>query len=187
MLTLAQLQAIKAAILADPTLASHSMDGDGNGAIADAMNVLASPVVFAWRTNVPVQEVFDTIDWTKYTPSDAGDATVTYSNRLLLIQTKQMNLQNILIGRDSIDASKPNVRAGLRDSVIQLPAGAAGAYVTAAGANASTLLGALIRKATRAEALLASGTATTGPVTASLLTFQGLINSTDIDQARHAA
>src|SRR4051812_23208217 len=60
-LTPAQIQTLKAAILADPTLANQPMDGNGNGAIADALNALASPVFIVWKTNVSIREIGDNI------------------------------------------------------------------------------------------------------------------------------
>jgi hypothetical protein len=183
-LPLAQLQALKAEILADGVLAAQPNTPDGNFAIADALNALAAPAFAVWRSNVPVKDVFDAINWALYTPVDAPDGTGVHQERLLIIQTKQMNLQNMLIGRDAIDAGKANIRAGLRDAVIQVPAGASGAAVAPGGASGATVLNALTRSATRAEKVLATPNQTTGAVSAGLLNFEGKVSYLDVEAAR---
>ena len=92
-----------------------------------------------------------------------------------------MNLQKLTIGRETVYASKVNVRKGLQDAVTQLPAGTAGAYVSAGGAAGVTVLTAMLRNATRAEKLLNTGTSTTGTVTANLLGFEGTVMDRDIE------
>lgn len=183
-LTTAQLQALKADIAADPVLAAKPLNSDGAFDIAAAYNLIASPAFPVWATNASVAAVYDAIDWDKFTPIDAPDNTATYTNRLLAIQTKQMNLQNMLTGRDRIDASKARTRVGLRDAVIQLPAGAGGAMVTAGGTSGANVLNALTRNATRAEKLLATPNVTTGTVTAGILNFEGSLSYQDIEAAR---
>ena len=185
-LTPAQQATLKAAIIADGALNAQPNTADGAFAIADALNLLASPTVTVWRTNAPVQDIFDAIDWTKYTPTDAPDNTATFTNRALAIQTKQMNLQNMLVGRDSVNANKLNVRAGLRDAVIQLPSGVAGAFVTSGGASGVTVLTACTRPALRIEAILSGVSATTGTVTAFLIGYEGTINYQDVYAARNS-
>lgn len=189
-LTTAQLQALKADILADQTLANQPMTSAGSQVIAAAYAVVGNLDV--WRTDAPVSAIYDAIDWTKFTPTGAmddaslTDATVAARRQaqLLAIQTKQMNLQNMLQGRTTVDASKANIRAGLRDAVIQLPAGTNGAGVAAGGTNGTTVLNALVRKANRFEALYATTQATTGAVTANLLVVEGQVTSDQIQQAR---
>ena len=75
-MTPAQLTTLKAAIVANATWNAFPLNTDGAFAIAKLLNVTASPVQNLWRTNVPVADVFDAIDWTKYTPADAADTTV---------------------------------------------------------------------------------------------------------------
>lgn len=180
-MTPAQIAAVAADILANGDLNSHPRTYAGAQAITALYNTATATDV--WRTEAPVQGIYDAINWSAYTPNDAPDNTATYTNRVLNIQTKQMNLQNILQGRSTVDASKANLRAGLRDAVIALPAGAGGANVSAGGAGGATVLAACIRKATRIEKLFATQTATTGAVTANLLTFEGAITSDDVQQA----
>ena len=192
MLTLAQNAAIKADIAANIDLSVIPAGSDGSFEIARLYNLPAAPAYMVWRTNALTKDIFDAIDWTKYTPADAPEATGIYTARAMAIQTKQMNLQNILTGRDQLDTSKPSIRAGLRDAVIQLPAGANGANISAGGGNGATagvtVLTACTRAATRIEKLLstsppAAGTVT-GPVTAGLLGFEGVVTYPLIEEAR---
>lgn len=182
-LTPAQLVALRADILADGVLNQIPRNDDGFIAIAAAYNALASPDFLVWGTNVPVSAILDAITWSAYTPNDTPDATVTFTNRALVVQTKQMNLQTMLQGRQSIDASKANIRAGLRDAVVAIPAGAAGASVVAGGASGATVLAACTRKATRAEKFFNAGSATTGGTTANLLGNEGLLSMSDVSSA----
>lgn len=181
-MTPAQLATLKADILANGDTSTQPMNSAGNFAIQALYNAASTTDV--WRTEAPVKDIYDAIDWSKFTPSDAADGTAIYTNRILLIQTKQMNLQNILQGRTTVDASKANLRAGLRDAVIALPAGASGASVAAGGASGVTVLTALTRKATRFEKLFATASAATGTVTANLLVLEGDLSIADIQQAR---
>lgn len=180
-MTPAQLQAIKGDIAADPVMSALPRNGDSNYEIARLYNLPPAVAMTVWRTECPVKLIDDAIDYSKYTPVDVPDSTVLQTNRLLTIQTKQMNLQKLTIGRETVDASKVNVRKGLQDAVTQLPAGTAGAYVSAGGAAGVTVLTAMLRNATRAEKLLNTGTSTTGTVTANLLGFEGTVMDRDIE------
>ena len=183
-LTPAQNAIIKADIAANADMNTLANNSDGSYEIARLYNLQASPAFNVWRTNTPTKDIFDTIDWTKYTPTDAPEATGIYTARALAINVKQMNLQNMTVGKDTIDTSKANIRAGLRDAVIQLPSGTSGALTAAGGASGATTLAACIRTATRLEKLLSTGSATTGSTTANLLGFEGNVSYQDIDTAR---
>ena len=182
-LTTAQTATLKSDILAksatgqplEALFAASNWD-----AIADFYNALASPNFPVWRTDAPVDDIFNAMTWANYTPVDAADNTVTFSNRALLIQTKQMNLQNMLIGRSTVDATKANVRAGLRDAVIALPAGAGGAAVSAGGASGATVLTACTRSGRVIEKLLTTGSQTTGTTTADVMGYQGTVSGRDV-------
>ena len=179
-LTSAQLATLKASIASNSgTLATAIAQRDGP-VISAFYNAIASPAFSVWRTNVKSQEIFDTITWANFTPNDAADGTAIFTNRLLVIQTKQMNLQNMLIGRDIVDMSKSNIRAGLRDAVISLPAGTGGASVSAAGASAVTLLTVCVRNSTVGEKLFTLGSQTTGTVTADVMGFEGNLSGQNI-------
>lgn len=179
-LTNAQNLTLKADITANAGALGNAIIERNGPLIAAFYNAIASPDFFVWQTKAPVSLIFDSINWDKFTQADPADSTVLQSNRLLIVQTKQMNLQNMLIGRDTIDASKVNIRAGLRDATTALPTGAAGAVISASGASAATLLTALLRKATVLEKLLNVGSATTGAVTGNLLGVEGAISGDQI-------
>jgi hypothetical protein len=184
MLTPAQYASLKADILASGDMNTQPMTSAGAAAIAALYNAASNQDV--WRTDANVNAIYDAIDWTKFTPADAVDSTVTYSNRLLLIQTKQMNLQNMLQGRTTVDASRANLRAGLRDAVTNLPAGSSGAAISAGGAGGAAVLNALTRKATRFEKLFATQSAATGTVSANILVIEGVVSGDDIQVARES-
>jgi hypothetical protein len=183
-MTPAQNALIKADILASADMNTLANNSDGNYEIARLYNLPSTTDV--WRTEAPTRAIFDAITWANFTPTDVADGTATYTNRILAVQTKQMNLQNMLIGRESIDASKANIRAGLRDAVIQLPTGTGGAMTSAGGSSAVTVLTACVRKATRLEKLLASAPVTTGTVSAGVMGFEGNVSYTDITEARNS-
>lgn len=187
----AQLLTLKAAINAetDPAVVAARAAGD-NGTIANFFN--GNSAAAAWRTDAPVNDLLDAITWSNYTPNDAvgaADTDPTLSRKigwLLTVQTKQMNLQLMLQGRDRINCAPPNVRAGIRDATIQLPTGAGGAATSPGGASGATVLARCTRIATRAELALAAasqGSDTTGATTARVLTWQGRLTSDDVREA----
>ena len=185
-MTPTELQTLKAAILADPVLNAFPNTADGAFDLAAVLNAPAVPQYDVWNSRAPVQAVFDAISWSAYTPTDTPDGTAVFTNRLLAIQTKQMNLQNILVGRDTIDGTKVNVRSGLRDAVVALPSGAGGASTSAGGASGVNVLTQLTRPAKLIEKILATGTATTGTVTAGLIGREGTVSYQDVQAARAA-
>ncbi len=176
MLSLAQRMTVLAAVQADPTANGHRTAGDMFSLLA-WLNTPGSVTV--WKTNARVDDIIDSITWANYTPNDHADNTTTYLNRTLLSQIKQMNLQLMLQGRQTLDCSKANLRSGLRDAVIQLPTGSGGAMTTAGGASGATTLGVCTRAATRAEGILAAAAQTTGTVVAQILTFEGMVDTSD--------
>lgn len=159
-----QIQLLKTDMTAKQA-AGQPLAGLNDVAIAAYYNTATATDI--WRTDAPVDAILDAIDWSKYTPSDNADATTVFSNRVLSIQTKQMNLQNMIIGRDFLNAAKPNIRGGLRDAVIAVPAGAAGAAVSPGGPGGALVLAVCVRKANNVEVVLSTTTnGTTGPTTA---------------------
>lgn len=185
-MTETQLTALRAACFADPA-ASAFFAGDGNAAGLRAyLNTSGGAV--AWRTDTPVTDIIDAITWSSYTPNDAvagADTDPVLSRKmgwLLTIQTKQMNLQLMLQGRDRLNCAPPNVRAGLRDAVTQVPSGASGANTSPGGASGATVLNKCTRPATRAEAILAASSQasdTTGGVTARVLILEGEVSEVE--------
>lgn len=195
-----QLALIKAAILADPVLAAFPMDSNGHNAIKNALNTLTNPAVTGWRTNAPLADVLNALAWDKYTPavlppSIPGTATLNdvcaqlrYVAQIMLINTKQFNLNTVVASSAGmggvLDFSKANVRAGIRDAVIQLPTGVNDNVVTAGGASGADVLTMGTRVMTRAESALKGAQVTTGTVAAFLFTWQGELTLDDVRDAR---
>lgn len=189
-LTQAQETALKADILADGTLSPLTGTADGRLAIANAYNATAVPDYFVWATNVAVNDIFDNVTWANFTPADPADNTVTWSNRSLSCQGKQFNLQTILSGRTTLDASKTNIRAALNDATTGLPSGASGA---SRSGGWTSILPILSRKARRIEKLFAIddgagiGNTVTDPRGAQTnpdkLVYEGTISATDVQNA----
>lgn len=186
-MTPAQLTSLRTACFNDPTaFAFFSGPGDAAGLRAYLNGASGTNV---WKTDASVDAILDAIDFSKYTPSAtiAGAESEPLLTRkvgwVLEAQIKQMNLQIMLQGRTTIDASKPNVRNGLRDAVIQLPTGVLDVngkpgLTTSGGASGATVLGNCVRSGTRAELMLAAasqGSDTIGGVTARVATFQGQV------------
>lgn len=142
--------------------------------------------VTAWRTDMPTKLARSFITLSSYTPNDAADGTAIYTNRLLIAQAKQINLQLMTQGVDTLDMSLPQARNDLRDAVIQLPTGTAGAMVSASGASGANVLNACTRDTNRVEVLFAAaskGSDQTGTVTARVLTWEGPITSQIVSDA----
>ena len=178
-----QLVALRAACFADQSAAAFFANGGDANGLRSYLNTVTATT--AWRTDAPVDAILDAVTFVNYTPNDAisaGDTDPTLSRKigwLLTVQTKQMNLQLMLQGRQTVNAAKPNVRGGLRDAVIQLPTGAGGANTSPGGASGVNVLSACVRPAKRVELMLAnpsSGSDTTGTVTARVMTFEGEVN-----------
>lgn len=158
MLTTVQLQALKAAILADPALAALPMTSGAAAMIAEVMNEPASPNYVVWRTDVPLEEIMrNGIDWTRVDNLSVGKARIwDWLSRL-----------------GTINASQANVRAGIEATWVGTQADLA---VRAA------VLGHCKRAATRAEKLLASGTGS--DASPGTMTFEGALTSEDVQAAR---
>jgi hypothetical protein len=182
-MTPAQIDTLRAKVVAsvDPTIVALRTARDQNGLTA---HLNSASTEQGWRTDAPVNAILDAINWTAYTPQDgigSGDTDPLLSvkiGRLLTVQTKQINLQLMLQGRDTLNCSRPNVRGGLRDCVIQVPTGAGGAMTAPGGSSGATVLANCVRTITVAEALLAANSQasdTTGSTTARVLTFEGQV------------
>ena len=158
MLTTAQLQALKAAIDADPVLSAYPMTSGGAYAIAAALNVAAVPAFIVWRTDVTLDEIMrNGMDWARVDNLSVGKARIwDWMGRL-----------------GQFDASKPNIRAGID---------ACWAVTAADLAVRAAVYVHCKRSATRAEALFATGTGTdASPAT---MTFEGALTADDVQQAR---
>ena len=156
-LTSAQIVIVKADILANSDMNTQPNNSDGDYDIAALYNSLASPDFFAWNHTAPIDTIMDNITWANMTPSDATDATVLWGNRSLACQGKQLNVQTMLIGRTTFNATKASLRNGLQDALQDYPSGLLGALKQAGWANVKL---ALSKAVTRIEKLLSTGTGT---------------------------
>lgn len=166
MLSPSQLQALKAAILADQDLAGLPMHDDGHTAVADLLNLAATPEYRAWRTRVSVSEVMlNGFDWTRVDNLSVGKARIwEWMTRF-----------------EFFDPSKPNIRAGIN--------------ATWVGTAADTAVRDAVylhchRPVTRAERLFvvatAGGSGTRGSAAnPDTLVFEGLLTLEDVSTARN--
>ena len=159
-LTQAQLAALKAAILADPTLNAFPNNSDGNFAIAAAFNLPASPSFTVWKTKVTATEVGDNIIGTEL----AGLTTANLSRLQTIVAFSEAGVNPSLVDR----------RAFFDDVF----SGAGGT-----GTRAKLLI-LWKRLATRGEKLFATGTGSdAAPAT---LTFEGQLSYPDVETARNS-
>ena len=164
MLTPAQLQTLKAAILADPVLAGKPQTPDGAFEIAAAMNTVAVPDFFVWRTSVTIDEIMQNgFDWTRVDNLTVGKARIW----------------EWMMSTGTLHPNQANVRSGILATF-----GTSG--------DLATRLATFVhcqRLAMRVEKLYAVGTGATtteqgvGPAT---LTFEGAISYQDVLDARAA-
>ena len=165
-------------------MAAKPMTSGGALEIAGLLNAAASPAYNVWRSVTPASEILDSITWANLTPADTADGTATFTNRALVCQAKQMNLQIILQGRDSVASGKVSVRGGLSDALQNVPAGAGGALVDAGWAGAGKVKATITRTASVVEKLFATGNGTTA--TPSTMGYEGPITSDDVQAARES-
>jgi hypothetical protein len=132
-----------------------------------------------WKTQVPVQDIFDCIIWANMTPASVPDTTTIWGNRNLQCQSKQFNLQTMLGGRDSINAAKANIRTGLQDALTALPSKADG---TNQAAGWTTVLALMKRAASKCETLYVTGTGTSA-TPGNVGTVEGDVSVSDIAEA----
>lgn len=178
----AQKATLKAAILADQSANAFYSVGDLSG-LAGYYNALVSPAFYVYRTAVPTSEIFDAVIWANFTPSDAVPTDTSLNNdifqsRQLACQTKQMNLQTMLTGREAIDGSKANIRAGLQDALTNIPSGANGA--TRAAGWVTLRDGVLVRLANGLEKLFATGGNGATAQTAATLVVEGGLSPAEL-------
>lgn len=170
MLTSAQFAILRTAANADAAAAAmmsgNTPDDTGLAAWFNA------PTTFVlWKTRAAVQDIYDAVVWANLTPSDAADGTATWTNRALMCQAKQINLQIMLQGQEFIDTTKANLRAGLQDALSNVPSGAGGGIVSAGWVPVKAIIQ---RFATRAEMALATGTGTAA--SPGVATWEGLMD-----------
>lgn len=97
-LTAPQKATLKAAILAEPSLAGLPSSGAGDQVIADFFNTTAAPPFIVWRTSVASDEVMlNGFNWTRVDNLSVGKARIW----------------EWLFQFGAIDPSKINIRAGI--------------------------------------------------------------------------
>jgi hypothetical protein len=100
MLTTQQLQTLKAYILSVPELAAQPMNSDGDYAIAEALQAIATPEFIVWRSSVTQDEIMQNgFDWVRVDNLSVGKARIW--EWLFNNESRVMN------------PSKINVRAGI--------------------------------------------------------------------------
>ena len=160
MLTVPQLQAIKAEINADPALSGQPNNSDGAFAIAAALNLPANPAFIVWRTSVTQDEITQNgFTWTLVDALSVGTARIW-----------EWMFDN---AERTINPSKLNVRQG----VIDVWSGTAGKLAVQAAVFAHCK-----RSASRVEKVLATGTGS--DATPAVMGFEGLITYQEVEQAR---
>lgn len=158
MLTTAQYQALKAAILADQVLSAQPNNPDGNSAIAALLNAVAVPDFVVWRTAVSREEIHQNgFDWVRVDNLSVGKARIW----------------EWLFQDGPINPSKPNIRLGIDETWKGTAADLAVRDVVYTHCK---------RLATRAEKLLATGTGST--VSPASLGFEGQLTYQDMEFAR---
>lgn len=159
MFTPAQVTTIKAAIAADQVMAAASPSDDGSDVIAALFNVV-QPTYIVWKTAVEADAIMrNGMDWTRVDNLSIGKARIwEWLTRL-----------------GTINASKPNVRAGID--------------ATWVGTAADLAVRAQVythckRPATRLEQLLATGTGT--DASPSTMGYEGNIGYAEISVIRNS-
>lgn len=167
MLTPAQLQTLKAAILADNALNSQPNTGDGNSAIAAALNLTASPSYWVWRTNVTRADLYHGTS-----PDGTTWNWTTYKGQSV---TEQNAWTQMFMG-DTANFALANLRAGV-----------AAIFTGSAPQNAQRdhCLSVGRRLATRGEQVLATGTGS--PASPAVMGFEGSLTYQDVEMARNVA
>ena len=117
MLTPVQQTALANDIANDVVLNAFPHNSDGAFEIAAAYNALASPAWYVWKSNAKTDDIYNAITWASLTPSDTPDGTALFTNRALLCQAKQINLQILLQGRQTVNAANLKTRQGLTDAL----------------------------------------------------------------------
>lgn len=174
-LTTAQKISLLAAINADNTMSVIPKNSDGAYAIANLLNLDAPTVYIVWRPTTHASDIMDAITWAALTPNDALSTT----NQVLICQAKQLNLQILLQGRDTIATGKTNVRGGLSDALLNVPSGNSGNVQDAGWLGTGKVKATISRQASVVEKLFAVGAGTAG--TPSSLVVEGPISPQDVE------
>ena len=178
MLTPAQRQTLKTAIQADPTANTLFVDGNLDG-LAEHLNALASPAFHVWNPSTPVDAINDQIIGANLTPTGGGTLDTAAVVRALVCQSKQLSLNTLLVGRETVNASKPRIRGTLQDALTDIPSGNNGNLRQGGWTQVQI---AMTRQATRFERVFANTTDGNGAAntTPALLVVIGPLPSTEL-------
>lgn len=173
-----ELITFKAAIFAetDPDFVALR-DTNETGLMAEWYNQMTSFI--CWRSTTPTSDIANAISWASLTPNDVPDSTVSYTNRALQAQAKQINLQILIQGREFVSTGLNTIRSGLQDALTGLFTGTGGVSVGAGWTNVKT---SIQRSITRGERVFSTGTGTAAQP-GNLGTFEGDVSNDDITGA----
>lgn len=160
MLTPSQLTTLRNAIAADPGLNTIPQTPDGAFAVADALNGLAAPDFWVWRTNVSRSDIYNSLS-----VDSSNWNWTTYKNQ----GVSEQNAWVQMFMGDLVNFAQDNVRAGI-----------AAIFTGSAQANQQRdhCLAVGRRKANRVEKLFAVGTGSA--VSPAKMGFEGTITYTDV-------
>lgn len=160
-LTAEQNTALRAAVLAEPTIAS-CVSGGNDVCVADWLNSASAFIV--WRTKVSQEE------YQSQTSPAATQFDWAGTGGFIARSQGERDAWRVMFSSGSVDPSKTNVRTAFSDIFSGTSAGAVN--------NRTHLLSISKRVATNAEKTLATGTGT--EILPGLLSFEGLIGVNDI-------
>lgn len=162
-LTNAQLQTLRAAIDANPTLSAYPNDSQGALDMCnEQLNQPASPAFKVWRTSVSRVEIYNE------TSEEGTNWNWTfYKNQSAVEQ----NAWTQMFMGDQANFAKANLRAGI--AVI---------FTSASSANATHALAIGKRNATLGEKILATGAGTVA--SPAVMGYEGAISYADVQTAR---
>lgn len=152
-LTPAQLQALKNDIAANSNtviingvataISAVPHSPDNAQMVANFYNQNASPSFMVFRSNIPVQDIFNQILFSNYTPNDTISSAnaAQFTAWSFACQNKQLNVQSMLQNpnQQTFNAGLTNMRKGLKDGTSNLPSGGAGALVDGGWGTAAQL------------------------------------------------
>jgi hypothetical protein len=163
----AQLQALKADVAADATLAGLAHTADNAFFVAAAYNMAATPDYYVWRTNVTEAEY---VGNSGVDVANANAATTWSWTAFIARSAGEQTGWSRMFAPGSVNPSLANIRQGLAD----IFSGTA----NNAASQRNHLLVQSRRKATRAEKLFAAGTGAFA--TPSTMVFEGALTYDDV-------
>lgn len=173
-----QIVTLRAACFADPVAAAFFTPRDNVG-LCGYLNQNSAFIV--WRSTTSAPDIMNAITWANFTPTDTPTGDPDALQREYRCQGKQLNLQILLQGRDSLPTGRANIRNGLSDALVNVPAGTDGAMLDAGWLGAGKVKAAISRPANRGEVVFATGTGSAG-VPGVLGSFEGEVTQEDCDK-----